>query len=640
MCGISVILDPRHPARLVERLIAMHAVIRHRGPDGEGFLAADRNGGVAYGATPDILHSTAAPRVGFAFRRLKICDLSALADQPMASADRKTWVVFNGEIYNFRELRLELESLGQVFRTHGDTEVVLAAYEQWGERCFNRLDGMWGIAILDLHRNRLVVSRDRFGIKPVYWKADADGAILFASEIKQILAATKAEKPKANHPLIAAFLRGFRYPTLEETFFEGIRSVPPATFCEIDLAAPAEPRFQSYWNLADYTAADNRLSYDEAVAKVEERLAAAVASQRQADVKVGALLSGGLDSSTLVGLAHRHGGAKLPTYSIGYRDAAPAFCEMPYVDAMTRRDGIENHETTFDAAWIADNTDRILWTLEEPPLAMPAFAQYRMFEFCAEHGATVILDGQGADEIAGGYGYHQRAFIKQRLLRRQFSAAWSELRAIARREKRSALAVFFDFFLRHYTRRRPQFPWIADAGPRTGDPDFAHARGDYGRDRSLVNRQLYFDVRWGNVKIVLGYGDRNAMAHSIEARVPYFDRAFVELMFSLPDDFKIGNGDRKRALRDVARRYVPPEVTERADRMGYGTPDEAMIRGPLSEVIAAAVSDPGFRAAGWIVPEQADRLLRDFHDGRHNDFRAIWRLFVLSRWARRFALTA
>jgi asparagine synthase (glutamine-hydrolysing) len=640
MCGISILLDPVGSPRFSSRLSAMHAVIRHRGPDGEGFLVVESNGTVVRSATADGLTAVAAPQTGFAFRRLKICDLSELADQPMGSADQKTWVVFNGEIYNFRELRGELEAQGHVFRTHGDTEVVLAAYEQWGERCFSRLDGMWGIAIIDLRRNRLVVSRDRFGIKPVYWKIDDDGSLLFASEIKQILAATDAVLPTGNRPLIAAFLRGFRYPTLEETFFEGIRSVPPATWCEIDLAAPEEPRFQSYWNLADYTAADNKLTYEEAVAKVEERLTAAVQSHRQADVKVGALLSGGLDSSTLVGLAHRNGGAKLPTYSIGYRDAAPAFCEMPYVDAMARRDGIENHETTFDAAWIADNTDRILWTLEEPPLAMPAFAQYRMFEFCAEHGATVILDGQGADEITGGYGYHQRAFIKQRLLRRQLPAAWWELRAIARRERRSAAMVFFDFFLRPYTRRRPLFPWIADTGPRTSDPDFARARADYGHDVSLVNRQLYFDVCWGNVKIVLGYGDRNAMAHSIEARVPYFDRTFVELLFSLPDTFKIGQGDRKRALRDVARHYVPPEITERADRMGYGTPDEAMIRGPLSQVIADAVNDPAFRGAGWIVPAETDRFLLDFREGRHNDFRAVWRLFALSRWARRFSVAA
>jgi asparagine synthase (glutamine-hydrolysing) len=640
MCGISILLDPTGSPDLVSRLLAMHSVIRHRGPDGEGFLTMDQAAAVVRSNTADKLHSAAAPRVGFAFRRLKICDLSEAADQPMGSADQKTWVVFNGEIYNFRELRAELQGLGHSFRTHGDTEVVLVAYQQWGERCFDRLDGMWGLAILDLQRNRLVVSRDRFGIKPVYWKIASDGALLFASEIKQILAATSGERPRGNRPLIAAFLRGFRYPTLEETFFEGIRSVPPATWCEIDLAAPAEPRFQSYWNLADYTAAANRLAYDEAVAAVEERLAAAVASHRQADVKVGALLSGGLDSSTLVGLAHRDHAAKLPTYSIGYRDAAPAFCEMPFVDAMARRDGIENHETTFDATWVADNADRILWTLEEPPLAMPAFAQYRMFEFCAEHGATVILDGQGADEITAGYPYHQRAFIKERLLRRQWSAAWSELRAIARRERRSAAMVFFDFFLRHYIRRRPQFPWVADAGPRTSDPDFAFARGDYGRDRSLVNRQLYFDVHWGNVKIVLGYGDRNAMAHSIEARVPYFDRAFVELLFSLPDTFKIGGGDRKRALRDVARRYVPPEITERADRMGFGTPDEAMIRGPLSQVIADAVNDQTFRDARWIVPDETDKFLHDFREGRHDDFRAIWRLFVLSRWARRFSLTA
>jgi asparagine synthase (glutamine-hydrolysing) len=640
MCGISILLDPKGSPDFASRLLAMHSVIRHRGPDGEGFLTAGKSGSVIRSKMPDQISAAADPCVGFAFRRLKICDLSELADQPMGSADQKIWVVFNGEIYNFRELRAELEATGYVFRTHGDTEVVLAAYEQWGEGCFDRLDGMWGIGILDLRRNRLLVSRDRFGIKPVFWKIDRTGALLFASEIKQILAATDDEPLRSNRPLIAAFLRGFRYPTLEETFFEGIRSIPPATWCEIDLAAPAQPRFQTYWKLADYTASHQTLSYDEAVAKVEERLAAAVTSHRQADVKVGALLSGGLDSSTLVGLAHRNGATKLPTYSIGYRDAAPQFCEMPYVDAMVRRDGLENHEISFDASWIADNTDRILWTLEEPPLAMPAFAQYRMFELCAQHGATVILDGQGADEITGGYPYHQRAFIKERLVRRRFSEAWSELRAIARREKRSAAGVFFDFFLRHYTRKRPEFPWIAEAGPRTSDPDFAFARSDYGSDPSLVNRQLYFDVRWGNVKIVLGYGDRNAMAHSVEARVPYFDRAFVELLFSLPDTFKIGHGDRKRALRDVARRYVPSEITERADRMGYGTPDEAMIRGPLAGIISDAVNDPAFRDAGWVVPDETDRLLRDFWEGRHHDFRAIWRLFALSRWARRFSVTA
>jgi asparagine synthase (glutamine-hydrolysing) len=636
MCGISVLNDPKGSPQFASRLLAMHAVVRHRGPDGEGFLVVDRRGAVIRTGTADQLRAISAPRVGFAFRRLKICDLTELAAQPMGSADRRTWIGFNGEIYNFRELRRELEAKGRVFHTSGDTEVALAAYEEWREGCFARFEGMWAITILDLDRNRLVISRDRFGIKPLFWTIDG-GAVLFSSEIKQLLAAA-GSTPRSNRPLVAMYLRGQRYPTLEETFFDGIRAVPPATWAEIDLASPAEPRFHAYWSLAEITAEHNALSYDEARDCAEKLLTRAIDSHRVADVKVGALLSGGLDSATLVALAHRGGAGKLPTYSLGYRNAAPRFCEMRYVDAMTRRDGIENHETTLDAGWVAANMDRVLWTLEEPVLAMPALAQFRMFELCAQHGATVVLDGQGADEITGGYQYHQRAFIKERLLRFQLPTALAELRAIARREQRFASAVFAEFFVYPYLRQRPGYAWIADGGVRANAAEFARARSDFGCDPSLVNRHLYFDVRWGNVKIVLGYGDRNAMAHSVEARVPYFDRAFVELLFSLPDAYKVRNGDRKRILRDIARRYVPPEITERPDRMGYGTPDEEMIRGPLRAIITEAVNDPAFRATGWIAPSEASRFLCDFLQGVHNDYRSIWRLFALSRWAHRFSV--
>ena len=637
MCGISALLDSIGTQSLAPRLLDMHAVIRHRGPDGEGFLLADGEGAVTRTEAPEGLRGLPAC-VGFAFRRLKICDLSDAAAQPMGSADGRTWAVFNGEIYNFRDLRRELESNGRRFRSRGDAEVVLAAYEEWGEGCFARFEGMWAIVILDLHRDRLVVSRDRFGIKPLFWAVDDKGALLFASEIKQILAATPRGTTRSNRPLVAMYLEGRRYPAVEETFFEGVRAVPPATWCEIDIAAPEAPRFKPYWSLGEFTAERNELRYQQAADRAEELLTRAVTSHCYADVKVGALLSGGLDSSTLVALAHRNGAPKLPTYSLGYRDAAPESCEMRYVDVMTRAHGLENHETTFDAPWVAANADRILWALEEPPLAMPAFAQFRLFELCAQHGATVILDGQGSDEITGGYPYHQRAFLKQRLVRGQPLAMLAELRAIARRESRSAAAVFADFFIVPRFRRRPRYRWIADGGARANAAEFALALGDYGEDPLLVNRLLHFDVRWGNVKIVLGYGDRNAMAHSVEARVPYFDRAFVELLFSLPDTYKIGHGDRKRILRDVARRHVPPEITERADRMGYGTPDRAMIRGPLSAAISEAVTDPTFGASGWIDAPAAARFLLDFQQGLHDDYRAVWRLYALSRWARKFSV--
>lgn len=637
MCGISVLLDSSGSPHSLSRLLQMHAVIPHRGPDGEGYLLVNGEGAVAHAGKAAQLRASTGLRAGIAFRRLKICDLSEAAAQPMGSADGRTWVAFNGEIYNFRSLRRTLQAAGRAFRSTGDAEVVLAAFEEWGEQCFARFEGMWAIAVLDLRRNRLVVSRDRFGIKPLFWSMDAAGAILFASEAKQLLAATEGT-PRSNRPLVEMFLRGQRYPALEETFFEGIRAVPPATWCEIDLASPKRPAFQPYWRLADFASGGSNLSYADAVVQAEELLSHAVMSHRHADVKVGALLSGGLDSSTLVALAHRNDAPKLPTYSLGYREAAPEFCEMRFVDVMTGRDGIENHEATFDAAWIAANTDRILWALEEPPLAMPAFAQFRLFEHCAQNGATVILDGQGSDEITAGYSYHQRAFIKERLLRAQPLAMVSELRAIARREGRSASAVFSDFFIRPRLRRTARHRWIADGGARADDAELAFARQDYGPDCSLVNRQLYFDVRWGNVKIVLGYGDRNAMAHSVEARVPYFDRAFVEFLFSLPDGYKIGNGDRKRMLRDVARRYLPRQITERAERMGFGTPDGTMIRGPLRDAMTDAIEDPELRRAAWTNPPAASRFLLDFQQGVHDDYRAVWRLFALSRWARRFSV--
>jgi asparagine synthase (glutamine-hydrolysing) len=197
------------------------------------------------------------------------------------------------------------------------------------------------------------------------------------------------------------------------------------------------------------------------------------------------------------------------------------------------------------------------------------------------------------------------------------------------------LGVMNEFFIAPRF-RRPNYDWIARSGARGNAEEFAAAARDRGRDASLVNRQLYFDVRWGNVKIILGYGDRNAMAHSIEARVPYFDRAFVELLFTLPDRYKIGRGERKMILRDVARRYVPAEITERSDRMGFGTPDEAMIRGPLWSDVEGAVLDPCLLSTGTVEPDRLRRFALDFGRGVEHDYRAIWRVYALARWARRF----
>src|SRR5205085_5935069 len=219
-------------------------------------------------------------------------------------------IVFNGEIYNFAELRRELEARGHRFRSSGDTEVILAAYERWGTQCFERFDGMWAIVIADLRERKLIASRDRFGIKPLYY-AIIDGRLLFASEAKQI-AAAGVGRPRANTAMAARYLRGARMPNLYETFFDGVIALPPASYCEIPLDAPvAEPRFETYWSLPDHSS-DSPIAYADAVDEMEQILRAAVASHSVADVRAGALLSGGLDSSTIAVMA------KLPTFSFGF----------------------------------------------------------------------------------------------------------------------------------------------------------------------------------------------------------------------------------------------------------------------------------------------------------------------------------
>jgi asparagine synthase (glutamine-hydrolysing) len=641
VCGISAVLDPAASQGSAATLQRMHEPIRHRGPDGQGFLAVARSGRCERGERPPAAASE-GPLLGLAFRRLRILDLSEAAAQPMASPDGSCWIVFNGEIYNFRELRGELEAGGRVFASSGDSEVVLAAFERWGEQCFARLEGMWAVVVVDLRGRRVLASRDRFGIKPLYWALDA-GRLLLASEIKQILAA--AGPARANAALVSLYLAGRRLPCLEETFFEGVRAIPPGTWCELSLDEPvAAPRFRHYWDLSGFRCAEPQafpLPYREAKDELRALLAAAVASHRVADVRLGALLSGGLDSATLVGLLEpleRTGGRRLPTFSFGDRQAAPEACELQYVDVLVRRGGLESFETSLDAAWIVDRAPRVVRALEEPPLALPALAQYRVFELCRAHDATVVLDGQGADEILGGYAYHQRGLLLDRLRRGQPRQAARELAAIAARQGGSSLGLLSAFFL------RPALARLAQPAPAWRAPGYgAHAERralelaelDTSGDPSWLNRRLHFDVKWGNAKIILGYADRSAMAHSVEARVPYFDRRVVEFAFSLPDGYKVGHGERKRILRDVARQTLPPEITERRDRAGFALPEMRLMRG-LWPQGRERVLDATFLHLPCLAERGVRALAASFEAGREDAVRPLWRLYALALWQAEF----
>ena len=606
MCGISVIVDPR--ARdLRERLRAMHAPIRHRGPDGEGFLERDT--------------------FAFAFRRLRIQDLSDAASQPMPSHDEQVWIVFNGEIYNFKELRRELEG-DYAFRSTGDTEVILAAYEQWGTKCFERFEGMWAIVIADLRTRKLIASRDRFGIKPLYWSID-DGRLYLASEAKQIVAG-RGGRPRANAAFAAKLLHGAHVPLLYETMFDGIAPMPAATFFEMPLDDVQAPRFVPYWSLPDQ-ASTNPPRYEDAVIELDSILRDAVASHSVADVRVGALLSGGLDSSTIAAMA------KLPSFSFGFEGEFANLSELEYSRAVAQSSRLENHETTFDAQWVRNNIDNAIRSMEEPPLGLAPLAQFRIFQFCREHGMTVVLDGQGADEILAGYPYYERLMILDRLRQRRWRDAFGEIRAVAHAQQRSRIAIAYEAVqpsiaarYRKYLRPHPD-EWLLVDPTR---PEDLRAYVDRGGDPSTVNRQAYWDIKWGNVRIILDYADKNAMFSSIESRVPFFDRRLVELAMSLPDTYKVGRGERKRVLRDVARRILPPKVTERRTRQGFLTPDDALIRGALREDIDRDLHDSSFVSLPIFHRAKLERFVDRTHDAR-----AKWRLWALARWRAIFDAT-
>jgi asparagine synthase (glutamine-hydrolysing) len=646
MCGISLVLDHAASPDALEILARMHAPIAHRGPDGEGFLVASHR--MSCHAVFDTIPRDGGTRVAAAFRRLNILDLTEAASQPMLSPSRPIAILFNGEIYNFRELRDELSREGRAFRSSGDTEVVLGAYERWGADCFGRFEGMWAIVIVDLERRQLVLSRDRFGIKPLFWTIDGT-RLLLASEAKQIIAATG--DARANRPLLGMFLRGVRFPMLEETFFEGIRAMPPATWCEVPIDGDAiePPQFRRYWDLGALSAdATEPPPYSEAVDRFESLLCDAVSAHRIADVRVGSLLSGGLDSSTLAVMLSEfddEGGRRFPTYSFGFRERDPEVCEMPYVDAVVKHRGLTNYETTFDAAWVRENAGRVIYALEEPLLGIPPMAQYRVLQLARERGTTVLFDGQGADEIFAGYPYHQRIFLSDRWRRRRFGDFVSELHAMKTREGRSPLAYFVREMMlpaignRLHMNRNKAPSWVEPSWLKRDDSEFLAAMNDRGRDSSLVNRQVHFDIRWGNAKTILGYGDRNGMAHSLEVRVPFFDRRLVELAMTLPDHYKIGNGDRKRILRDVARRRLPAKVTERPDRIGFAVPTAKWMRNGLRSSVQETLTDASFAASACFRRDAMERFVADYQSGKSDDVHAVWRLHSLAIWKSEFGVT-
>jgi asparagine synthase (glutamine-hydrolysing) len=653
VCGIAGIYSlSNRPVdlRLLER---MTQVLAHRGPDGEGYvLLAPRDRGKPLPVTGRLSASlrSIAPgyTIGLGHRRLAVLDCSPLGHQPMAGEDELTWITYNGEIYNYLELREELQGLGRRFRSMSDTEVILHAYREWGPACLPRLNGMFAFAVWDGARDRLFCARDRLGMKPFYYRVDGE-RLTFGSEIKALL--EDADTPTApNYRMVHDFLAFGLQDHTEETFFDGIRQLRPG-HCLV--AEGGRLTVGKWWDL-EPSAPQAAVDDESAVRSFRALFDDAVRIHLRSDVAVGSCLSGGLDSSSIVCTMHRlltpgrpdgfagAAGVRFPTFSSCFEE--PACDERPYLNLVVARAGTESVEVFPDGRRLYEEMPRILWFQEEPFGGTSYLAQWAVMRAAAEHGVKVLLDGQGGDELLCGYpgywGSYGGDLVRRGDARRFIAEAW----AYWRQQLRLDPTVYANF-----ARALLPLPVVSRARARLKghdlwmSPEFASRCADSGerllygrRFPSAVENHVAAYLQSHSLPALLHHEDRNAMAFSIEARLPFLDTRLVDWSFRLPTGFKLRNGRSKFILREAMAGVLPEAVRQRTDKMGFVTPQDRWLRETLRPYLEDLFSARAFAQRGYWDPSRLRKAYREYCDGRHQLGPTVWRWVSLELWHQRF----
>ncbi len=586
--------------------------LAHRGPDGVGQVIRDG-------------------RVGLGHRRLAIIDLSDDASQPMRSATGSE-VILNGEIYNYLELRDELASGGAAFRTSSDTEVLLAAYDRWGVDCLHRLNGMFAFAIYDPSRRILLLARDRFGEKPLYYHRTGDGTFLFASEIKAILAHPEVSA-RAEGQSVYRFLRHKLSELEPATFFDGIVALPPAHYLELRVD-DGHQDLRRYWTL-DGSVQDPRLQH-ELVAAYRDLLEDSIRIRLRADVAVGSSLSGGIDSSAVVGyLALGRHVERQHTFSArfpGWR-----LDEGRYIADVTALSGARSHEV--EPVPDPADLERVIWHQDQPFASLSIYAQWSVMRLAREEDVTVLLDGQGADETLAGYHFYFAALFRYLLRTGRWLDLVCEMRAFSAAHGQARLRALAFYALpesaARFARSLRGGPGISPAFARTQAP-LATAHAPSPRFRTDLDEMLASTLTETMLPGLLRYADRNSMAFGREVRLPYLDHRLVELAFSLPWDMKLHRGQTKRVLREAMSDYLPDSVKARRDKVGYAPPQAAWLRGPLRQWAEDLLASQRFAEREWNDAPAVVALWRAFRDGKDELNADVWRFLSVEAWARTF----
>lgn len=589
MCGIAGVLDLRGRPVEPDDVRPMSRAIAHRGPDDEGeFIDGP---------------------VGLAHRRLSVIDLSDAARQPMADAGQV--LVYNGELYNYRELRSELAARGHRFRSSGDTEVVLRAYREWGPECVGRFDGMFAFAVWDASARRVFLARDRFGIKPLYYTI-AGGRFLFASEVKSLLA---AGIPRSVDPEALAEYFTFQNVFSDRTLFAGVRLLPPGHVMEV---SEDGVRLRRYWDL-EFDPKEGR-SEEEWAADVRDAVSSAVRSQLVADVPLGSYLSGGMDSASLVAAASREM-PEIATFTAGFDMSSVSGIELVFderedAELVSRRFGTRHREIVLHAGDMARVLPRLIWHLED--LRVGTCYQNFYAASLAAKSVRVALAGTGGDEVFAGYPWRYELIADaadERTFDELYYSYWTRL--VPDEEKP---AFFTDSVWADARHHRP-FDVYRAVVSRASDLD-------------PVNRALYFEAKTF-LHGLLVVEDRLSMASGLEVRVPFLDNDLIELASRIPSGLKHANGRGKHILRAAMRGVLPDAIVDNP-KQGFSPPEGSWYRGPSMAYVHEILLDPRTLDRGFFRPEYTRRIIGEHANGRRNHRLLIWSLLCFEWWNRLF----
>ncbi len=624
MCGICGVFNfDGREAVSGAALTRMNEQIVHRGPDDSGLFLAGN--------------------VGLAARRLSIIDVAG-GHQPVGNEDDTVTIAFNGEIYNYKELQADLLNRGHRFKSNSDTETVVHLYEEYGPECVTRLRGMFAFAIWDANRRRLLVARDRLGIKPLYF-CRTPGQLLFGSEIKALLAYPGVPRELNQTALWEYLACGF--VSGEETLYDGIRKLLPGHYLE---AAEDGVRITPYWDIPQPDAAAQR-SDSQWVSAYREQLEYCVRSHLMSDVPLGVFLSGGIDSSAIAALMTRMCSDPIETFSVGYKEVQHS--ELPYAREMAKRLGSIHHEVQIGPADFFGALPALIWH-EDEPITWPSSVSLYFVAKLAQERVKVVLTGEGSDETMAGYARYAWTAFNLRQHARYAGVVPAKLRALVRRACQSPLlgaalqrklqhtfigrdcASFTSAYLENYlcafTESQMGRVLTRDHRP---EPGAAYRTLLEHYDRSTgdpIQRMLYVDLKTYLVELLMKQ-DQMSMAASIESRVPFLDHVLVELAVQIPSHLKVRGFGGKQLLKVALQDVLPAEVLHRK-KMGFPTPWSTWIGGPMLNQIQQLLLEPRTLARGILHPDNMRRIFAAHRAGKEDHADRIWRLLNLELWQR------